>query len=254
MTAALNGMALSHVRPYGSTFFVFTDYLRPSLRLAALMHLPIILALTHDSIGLGEDGPTHQPIEHLASVRAIPNVVLIRPADANEAAAAWRVTMPITDRPVVLVLSRQNLPTIDRAKYAPAAGLARGAYVLADAKPGQTPGVILIATGSEVSVTLEAYEKLAAAGVAARLVSMPSWELFDEQDEKYRHEVLPPAVSARLAVEAGVEQGWEKYLGPGGYFIGMTGYGASAPAKDVFKHFGFTVDNIVKQAERLLGK
>jgi transketolase len=253
MASSLNGMSLSFVRPFGATFFVFTDYLRPSLRLSGIMHLPVIYIMTHDSIGLGEDGPTHQPIEHLAAVRAIPNVVLIRPGDANEALEAWRAIMPMTNRPVVLVLSRQNLPTLDRTKFAPAAGTARGAYTLADA-PGGTPELILIGTGSEVSLCVQAYEQLTAAGIRARLVSMPSWQLFDEQDEAYRHGVLPPNVSARIAVEAGVEQGWEKYLGPQGKFIGMHGYGASAPAPAVFKNFGFTPENIVAQAKALLGR
>ncbi len=253
MASSLNGMSLSYIRPFGATFFVFTDYLRPSLRLSGIMHLPVIYIMTHDSIGLGEDGPTHQPIEHLAAVRAIPNVVLIRPGDANEALEAWRAIMPITNRPVVLVLSRQNLPTLDRTKFAPAAGTARGAYVLADAAGG-LPELILIGTGSEVSLCVQAHEQLTAAGIRARLVSMPSWQLFDEQDEAYRHGVLPPDVSARIAVEAGVEQGWEKYLGPQGKFIGMHGYGASAPAQAVFKHFGFTPENIVAQAKSLLGR
>ncbi len=253
MASSLNGMSLSYIRPFGATFFVFTDYLRPSLRLSGIMHLPVIYIMTHDSIGLGEDGPTHQPIEHLAAVRAIPNVVLIRPGDANEALEAWRAIMPMNNRPVVLVLSRQNLPTLDRAKFAPAAGTARGAYVLADA-PGGAPELILIGTGSEVSLCVQAHEQLTAAGIRARLVSMPSWQLFDEQDEAYRHSVLPPSVTARIAVEAGVEQGWEKYLGPQGKFIGMHGYGASAPAAAVFKHFGFTPENIVAQAKSLLGR
>jgi transketolase len=254
MAAILNGMALSYIRPFGATFFVFTDYLRPSLRLAAIMRLPVIYILTHDSIGLGEDGPTHQPIEHLAAVRAIPNVLVIRPADANEVVEAWRAIMPVTNRPVTLVLSRQNLPTLDRAKYASAAGLARGAYVLAEAQRGATPELILMGTGSEVSLCVQAYEQLVAAGIRARVVSMPCWQLFEEQDEAYRHGVLPPAVTARIAVEAGVEQGWDKYLGLAGRFIGMTGYGASAPAGDVFKHFGFTPENIVAQAKSLLGR
>jgi transketolase len=252
MAAALNGMALSYVRPFGATFFVFSDYLRPSMRLSALMQLPVIYVYTHDSIGLGEDGPTHQPIEHLAAVRAIPGLLVLRPADANEVAEAWRVIMPLKKQPAALVLTRQNLPTIDRAKYAPATGLARGAYVLADAQAA--PELVLIGTGSEVTLCLEAYERLKADGVRARVVSMPSWELFDAQDEAYRSSVLPPSVTARLAVEAGIEQGWEKYLGPGGRFIGMKSFGASAPGGALFAHFGFTVANVVKQAKELLGK
>ncbi len=254
MAAALNGMSLSYVRPFGSTFFVFTDYLRPSMRLSALMHLPVIYIFTHDSIGLGEDGPTHQPIEHLAAARAIPNLLLIRPGDANEATEAWRVIMPLKSRPVALVLTRQNLPTLDRTKYAAASGLARGAYVMADAKPGTTPQLILIGTGSEVPLCAQAYETLAAEGIAVRLVSMPCWQLFDEQDESYRNSVLPPAVTARMAVETGVEQGWEKYLGPKGRFLGMSGYGASAPVAAVMKHFGFTPENVVAKAKELLAR
>jgi transketolase len=254
MAAALNGMSLSYVRPFGATFFVFTDYLRPSMRLSALMRLPVIYVLTHDSIGLGEDGPTHQPIEHLAAVRAIRGLVVIRPADANEVAQAWRAIMPLKDRPVALVLTRQNVPTLDRTKYAAASGLVRGAYVLADSGAGAQSELILIGTGSEVSLCVQAYEQLCAEGVRARVVSMPSWELFEQQDEAYRHSVLPPAVTARVAVEAGVEQGWEEYLGPSGRFIGMTGYGASAPGAALMKHFGFTKENVVAQAKALLGK
>ncbi len=252
MAAALNGMALSYVRAFGATFFVFSDYLRPSMRLSALAHLPAIYIFTHDSIGVGEDGPTHQPIEHLAAARAIPNLLTIRPADANEVTEAWRVIMPLTNRPVALVLTRQNLPTLDRTKYAAASGLARGAYVLADVKPGTTPELILIGTGSEVSLCVEAYEQLVAAGVRARVVSMPCWELFDEQDEKYRESVLPSAATARLAVEMGIEQGWQKYLGFAGRFVGMTGYGASAPGGVLAKYFGFTTENVVAQAKKLL--
>ncbi len=252
MAAALNGMALSYLRPFGATFFVFTDYMRPSMRLAALMRLPVIYVLTHDSIGLGEDGPTHQAVEQLAAVRAIPNMLLIRPADANEVAESWRVIMPLENRPVSLVLSRQNLPTLDRTKYASAAGLARGAYIMAEAEKGALPELILIGTGSEVSLCVAAYERLLAEGVRARLVSMPSWQLFDEQDEAYRASVLPPLVTARIAVEAGVEQGWERDLGPQGHFIGMHTFGASAPSSAAFRHFGFTADNIVAQARQLL--
>jgi transketolase len=253
MAATLNGMSLSYVRPFGATFFVFSDYLRPSMRLSALMGLPVIYIFTHDSIGLGEDGPTHQPVEHLAAARAIPNLLVMRPGDANEVTEAWRSIMPLTNRPVALVLSRQNLPTLDRVKYAPAAGAARGGYVLADA-PGAQPELILIGTGSELSLCIEAYERLVAEGIQARVVSMPCWELFDEQDVEYCNRVLPPTVTARLAVEAGIGQGWERYLGDRGRFIGMTGFGASAPGGVLMRHFGFTADNIVAQVKDLLGK
>jgi transketolase len=251
MAAASNGMSLCGLRPYAATFFVFTDYMRPSMRLAALMGLPIVYILTHDSIGLGEDGPTHQPIEHLAALRAIPKLLVIRPADANEVAEAYRVILPLKDRPAALILTRQGLPTLDRTKYAPAEGLRRGAYVLADAPSGK-PEVILIGTGSEVSLCVGAYEKLLAEGIAARVVSLPCWELFDAQSAEYRDAVLPPAVRRRLAVELGVKQGWEKYLGPAGGFLGLCGFGASAPAGALMKHFGFTVENVVAAAKRLL--
>jgi transketolase len=252
MAAAANGMALSHLRPYGATFFVFYDYCKPSVRLAALSHLNPIFIFTHDSIGLGEDGPTHQPIEHLAAARAVPNLVTLRPGDANEVAEAWRAIMPLKDRPVAFVLTRQNLPTLDRTKYAPAAGVAKGAYVLADAAGGK-PQVILMATGSELSLAVEAYEKLKAEGVKTRLVSMPSWELFEMQDEKYRASVFPSDVTARVAVEAAAKFGWERYLGFKGRFVGMTGYGASAPASALYKHFGITVDAVVAAAKAAMG-
>lgn len=252
MGAICNGMNLCGLRAYGATFFVFTDYMRPSIRLAALMGLPVFYIFTHDSIGVGEDGPTHQPIEHLAALRTIPNLLTIRPCDANEVAEAYRVILPLGNQPAALVLTRQNLPTLDRAKYAPAAGLARGAYVLADAPDGR-PEVILIGTGSEVSLCLGAYEKLSAEGVKARVVSMPCWQLFDAQPAEYRAAVLPPAVTPRVAVELGVQQGWERYLGPRGQFIGMCGFGASAPAGVLLKHFGFTVENVVAAAKKLCG-
>jgi transketolase len=251
MAAALNGMALSYVRPYGATFFVFSDYLRPSMRLSALMHLGVIYVFTHDSIGLGEDGPTHQPIAQLAAARAIPNLCVVRPADANEVAAAWRAIMPLTDRPAALVLTRQNLPTLDRSKYAAASGLARGAYVLADAQKGP-PEVILIGTGSEVSLCVEAYEQLTTEGVRARVVSMPCWEWFDEQDAKYREGVLPSSVTARVAVEAAAGLGWERYIGTSGRFIGMSTFGASAPGAALFKHFGITAESVIAAAKELL--
>jgi transketolase len=253
MAAAINGMALSFVRPYGSTFFVFTDYCKPSIRLSAIMQLPSIWIFTHDSIGVGEDGPTHQPIEHLAAMRGIPHLITLRPGDANEVAEAWRVIMQLENRPVCLVLTRQNLPTVDRTKFASAAGVARGAYVLADAAGGK-PDVILMGTGSEVSVCVDAYEQLKQAGINARVVSMPSWELFEQQDAAYRDQVLPPEVEARIAVEAGIQQGWDRYLGRRGRFIGMSSYGASAPAALLFKHFGIVPDHVVATAKELLGK
>lgn len=249
MAAACNGMSLCGLRPFGATFFVFADYMRPAMRLAALMGLPVFYVLTHDSIGVGEDGPTHQPIEHLASLRAIPNLLVIRPADANEVAEAYRVILSRKDRPSVLVLTRQNLPTLDRAKYASAEGVRRGGYVLADAPDGK-PDVILIGTGSEVSLCLGAYERLVADGVNARVVSLPCWELFDAQPAEYRDSVLPPKVTRRVAVELGVKQGWEKYLGPDGQFVGMCGFGASAPVSVLLKHYGFTVEQIVAAAKK----
>ena len=248
MGTVCNGLSLCGLRAYGATFFVFTDYMRPSIRLAAIMGLPVFYVFTHDSIGVGEDGPTHQPIEHLAALRAIPNLLVIRPADANEVAEAYKVILPLTSQPAALVLTRQNLPTVDRTKYAAAEGLRRGGYVLADAPDGR-PEVILIGTGSEVSLCLAAYEQLFAEGVKARVVSMPCWELFDAQPAEYRDAVLPPAVTRRVAVELGVKQGWEKYIGPRGQFVGMCGFGASAPVGVLLKHFGFTVENVVAAAK-----
>lgn len=252
MAAAANGMSLAGVRPYVGTFFIFSDYLRPSLRLAAIMHRPVLYVFTHDSIGLGEDGTTHQPVEHLAACRAIPRLIVIRPGDANEVAQAYRVALPTGDRPVALVLTRQGVPTLDRTKYASAAGLAKGAYVLADANNGQ-PEVILIGTGSELSLAVEAYETLTADGVKARVVSMPSWELFDAQDEAYRQSVLPAGVTARVAVEAGVRQGWDKYIGTAGRFVGLSDFGLSAPYKDLYSHFGITAERVVEEAKAALG-
>jgi transketolase len=248
MGAILNGMAHCKLRPFGSTFLVFSDYMRPPIRLAALMEVPTIFVFTHDSIGLGEDGPTHQPVEHLAALRAIPGLVVIRPADANEAAEAWRVIMGLGHEPVALVLSRQDLPTIDRDACAPARGLSRGAYVLADAEGGE-PDLVLIASGSEVALCLEAYQRLTADGVAARVVSMPSWELFERQDGEYRDSVFPPSVRARVAVEQAVRQGWERYVGASGGVLCMESFGASAPLEDVEEHFGFTVENVVALAK-----
>jgi transketolase len=248
MGSIINGMVLSGLRAYGATFFVFSDYMRPPIRLAALMGLPVIYVFTHDSIGVGEDGPTHQPVEHLAALRAIPHLLVVRPADANEVSEAYKIAMIEKQRPTALVLTRQNLPTFDRTKVAPADGVRKGGYILADAADGK-PDVILIATGSEVSLCLTAYEKLTAEGVKARVVSIPCWELFDEQPAEYRDAVLPPTVPGRVGVELGIKQGWEKYIGPSGKFIGMNGFGASAPFEVVLKHFGVTVENIVAAAK-----
>ncbi len=251
MGSAMNGMALSGLRPFGATFLIFSDYVRPAIRLSAIMGLPVLYVFTHDSLGVGEDGPTHQPIEHLAALRAIPQLITMRPGDANETVEAYRAVLQIKNHPTAFALTRQNLPTLDRTKYASAAGVARGAYVLADAEGGQ-PQLLLLATGSEVSLAVEAYEKLKAEGIKARVVSMPSFELFEMQDAAYRASVLPAQVTARVAIEMGIEQGWEKYLGERGRFIGMSGYGASAPGGVLAKHFGFTVDNVVKVAKETL--
>jgi transketolase len=248
MGAACNGLALSYVRPYGSGFLIFSDYSRPTLRLSSIMELPVIYIYTHDSIGVGEDGPTHQPIEHLASLRAIPGMVVLRPADANEVAEAWRVIMGFTHEPVALVLTRQALPTLDRGRYADAAGLRRGAYVLADA-PGGRPDVLLLSTGSEVSLCVEAYERLSADGIHARVISMPSWELFERQDRAYREAVLPSAVTARVSVEQGATLGWHRYVGMEGATIGMKTFGASAPLKALLQKFGFTAEAVVAAAK-----
>ena len=247
MAAICNGMSLSKVRPFGSGFFIFTDYCRPSIRLSAFMELPVIYIFTHDSIGVGEDGPTHQPVEQLASLRAIPNLLTIRPGDANEVAEAWRVILPLQHDPVMLVLSRQNLPTLDRTRYAPASGLAKGAYVLADPPQG-APEVLLLATGSEVGLCVTAYEELTKRGVKARVVSMPCWELFERQPQAYRDQVLPPAITARVAVEQASTLGWAHYTGLTGAIIGMRTFGASAPLKDVQKKFGFEPEAVVEAA------
>ena len=244
MGAILSGMALSKVRPYGSGFLIFSDYGRPAIRLAALMGIPVIYVFTHDSIGVGEDGPTHQPIEQVASLRAIPGLITIRPGDANEVVEAWRVIMQLQRQPVVLALTRQAVPTLDRTRYASAAGLAKGAYVLADASDGN-PDVLLLTSGSEVSLCVEAYEQLKGEGMKARVVSMPSWELFEQQSQAYRDSVIPPGVTARVSVEQATTFGWSQYVGLKGTSIGMHAYGASAPAKDVIKHFGFTVERVV---------
>jgi len=253
MGAVLNGLALSDLRAYGSTFLIFSDYMKPPMRLAALMRQPVIYVFTHDSIGLGEDGPTHQAVEQLLSLRGVPGMITLRPADANEVTEAWRVIGELTDQPASLVLTRQALPTFDRQAYAPAAGLAKGAYVMADAQAG-VPEVILIGTGSEVQLCVQAYEALKQDGVAARVVSMPSWELFEAQDEAYRDSVLPPNVSARVSVEAGSVVGWDRYAGATGAKIGMHGFGASAPIKDVMTKFGFTLENVLAAARQQMAR
>jgi transketolase len=247
MGAILNGMSLIKVRPFGSGFLIFSDYGRAPIRLAAIMELPVIYVFTHDSIGVGEDGPTHQPIEQLPSLRAIPGLIVIRPADANEVVEAWRVIMQLHHEPSVLVLTRQDLPTLDRSKYAPASGLAKGAYILADAPDGQ-PEVLLLATGSEVSLCVEAYEMLKAQGIKARVVSMPSWELFDDQDQAYRDQVIPPTVTARVSVEQASAFGWARYVGEHGESIAMRSFGASAPLKDLQREFGFTAERVAEVA------
>ncbi len=251
MTAILNGLSLSKIRPYGSGFLIFSDYARPAIRLGAMMELPVILIFTHDSIGVGEDGPTHQPVEQMVSLRTVPGLIVLRPADANEVVEAWRVIMQFRRRPVALILSRQNLPTLDRTKYAPAAGLAKGAYVLADPSDGR-PDIILIGTGSEVALCLKAAQALDKEGVRARVVSMPSWELFEQQEPDYRDAILPPDLKARVSVEQGVTLGWDRYVGPEGRAIGMTTFGASAPYQDVQRKFGFTVENVVGTARDVL--
>lgn len=246
MGAIANGMALSYLRPYTSTFLVFSDYMKPPIRLAAIMELPVVFVFTHDSIGVGEDGPTHQPIEHLTQLRATPGLLTLRPGDANETLEAWKIALAQTHRPTCVVLSRQNLPTLDRTKYAAATGTSRGAYVLAGA---DKPQVILMATGSEVSLAVEAYEQLKTEGVAAQVVSMPSWELFEEQDQAYRDSVLPPAVKARLVVEQAGPLGWDRYVGQTGAKVVMNSFGASAPLAKLQAQFGFTLQNVVKLAK-----
>jgi transketolase len=253
MGAMVNGMALSKIRAYGSTFLIFSDYMKMPIRLSAMMEIPSLWIFTHDSIGVGEDGPTHQPIEQLITLRAVPGLMTLRPADANEVIEAWKVIMKQTKEAVALILTRQTLPTFDRTKYASAAGVARGAYIMADAEGGK-PQVILMATGSEVYLCIDAYEKLKAEGVRARVVSMPSWDLFEHQDQSYRDEVLPPDVTARVSVEMASTFGWAKYTGPKGRIIGMHTFGASAPLKDLQKKFGFTTDAVLQAAREVLGK
>jgi len=253
MAAIVNGLALSKVRAFGATFFIFSDYARPAIRLSALMELPSLFVFTHDAMGDGEDGPTHQPIEQLVSLRAIPGLVTLRPGDANEVVEAYRYVMQLRHQPAVLVLSRQPLPTLDRGTYAPAAGVARGAYVLAD-PPGGNPEVILLASGSEVSLAVEAHEKLLAEGIRSRVVSMPSWEIFEQQTQEYRDSVLPPTVKARVAVEQASTLGWERYVGSSGHVIGMRTFGASAPLKALQEKFGFEPDRVAAAAKEQLGK
>jgi transketolase len=254
MGAIVNGLAAhGGTVPYGSTFLIFSDYMRPPIRLAALMGLHIVHVFTHDSIALGEDGPTHQPVEQLAGLRAVPNLTVIRPCDANETAVAWRVALQTRDRPVVLVLTRQDVPVLDRSRYAPADGLRRGAYVLAD-PPNGKPELILIASGSEVALIAGAAERLQAEGIAVRCVSMPSWELFDAIPQPERDVVLPPSVGARLAIEAGVAQGWHRYVGDAGDVLSIEAFGASAPGNETLENYGFTVDNVCTRARRVMGR
>jgi transketolase len=253
MGAVVNGLSLSKVRAFGSTFLIFSDYARPAIRLSAIMEIPTIQVFTHDSIGVGEDGPTHQPIEQLASLRSIPGLITVRPADANEVVEAWRVIMRLQHQPATLVLSRQAIPIFDRSRYASASGVARGAYVLADSEDGK-PDLILLASGSEVSLCVEAFERLTSEGIRARVVSMPSWELFEQQDESYRDGVLPPEVTARVSVEQASTFGWARYVGRTGASIGMKTFGASAPLKELQKKFGFTVDHVVEAARGQLAR
>jgi transketolase len=251
MGAILNGLSLSKIRPFGSGFLIFSDYGRAAIRLSALMEIPVIHIFTHDSIGVGEDGPTHQPVEHLASLRAIPGLVTLRPGDANEVVEAYRYIMQLRHQPAALVLSRQALPTLDRTKYAPASGVAQGAYVLADA-PGGKPEVVLIASGSEVPLAVEAHEKLLSEGIRSRVVSMPSWDIFDHQSEEYRDSVLPPHVKARVTIEQASTFGWERYTGFEGRIIGMKTFGASAPLKELQRRFGFEPNLVVAAAKQLI--
>ena len=253
MAAIVNGLSLSKLRAYGATFLVFSDYARPAIRLSAIMELPTIFVFTHDAMGDGEDGPTHQPVEHLISLRAIPGLVVLRPGDANEVVEAYRYVLQLRHQPAAIALSRQALPTFDRSKYASAAGVARGAYVMADAN-GSPPEIILIASGSEVSLAVEAHEALASRGIRSRVVSMPSWDIFEHQPASYREEVLPASVKARIAIEQGSVLGWDRYVGPGGRVIGMKTFGASAPLKELQRKFGFEPERVVAAAMELLGR
>jgi transketolase len=251
--ALCNGLSLTKLRPLWSTYLTFSDYAKPAIRLSALMELPVVHVFTHDSIGLGEDGPTHQPVEHLAGLRAIPGLDVIRPCDANEVAEAWRAALDRTHQPVALVLTRQDVPVLDRSRYASAEGLRRGAYVLADPDEGE-PEVILIATGSEVALAVGAHERLSSEGVRSRVVSLPCWELFERQDEAYREQVLPPAITARVSVEEASTLGWDRFVGPQGATIGMHTFGSSAPLKDVQTKFGFTPDKVAETAKEVLAR
>jgi transketolase len=253
MAAVVNGMSLSKLRAFGATYFIFSDYARPAIRLSALMEIPTIMVFSHDAMGDGEDGPTHQPVEQLISLRAVPGLMLLRPADANEVVEAYRVVMQLRHQPALIVVSRQPLPTFDRTKYASAAGVARGAYVMADA-PGGKPEIILIGTGSEVAVVIGAHEELTSQGIRSRVVSMPSWDIFEHQPRSYRDSVLPPDVTARIAVEQGSVLGWDRYVGPAGKVIGMGTFGASAPLKELLRHFGFEPDRVVSAAREMLGR
>jgi len=253
MAALVNGMTLSRLRAFGATFFIFSDYARPAIRLSALMELPTLFIFTHDAMGDGEDGPTHQPVEQLASLRAIPGLTVLRPGDANEVVEAFRHVMQLRHRPALIALSRQALPTLDRRRYAPADGVSRGAYVLADA-PGSAPEVILIATGSELSLAIRAHEGLLAEGVRSRVVSMPSWDLFEQQPCAYRERVLPPSVTARIVIEQASTFGWERYVGSRGQIIGMHTFGASAPLKELDRRFGFEPESVIAAAKSLLAE
>jgi transketolase len=253
MAAAVNGLSLSKLRSYGATFFIFSDYARPAMRLAALMEIPSLFIFTHDAMSDAEDGPTHQPVEHLASLRAIPGLITLRPADANEVVEAYRYIMQLRHQPAVLVLSRQALPTLDRSKYAPASRVSYGAYILADA-PGGKPEAIIIASGSEVDLAVQAHETLLADGIHSRIVSMPSWEIFEQQSEDYQISVLPPDVKVRVAVEQASSFGWERYVKDAGTVIGMRTFGASAPLKELQRKFGFEPDRVVQEVKRQLGK
>jgi transketolase len=253
MAAIVNGLSLSKLRAFGATFFIFSDYARPAIRLSALMELPGIFVFTHEAMSDGEDGPTHQPVEHLASFRAVPGLITLRPADANEVVEAYRYIMQVRHQPTVLALSRQAFPTLDREKYAPASGVAKGAYVLAET-PGGNPEVILIASGGEVNLAVDVHEKLVAEGVRSRVVSMPSWEIFDHQTQEYRDSVLPPKVTARVAVEQASTFGWERYVGSAGRIIGMKTFGASAPLKELQRKFGFEPGRVAAVAKELLGR
>jgi transketolase len=253
MAAIVNGMSLSKLRPFGATYFIFSDYARPAMRLSALMELPTLMVFSHDAMGDGEDGPTHQPVEQLISLRAVPGLMLLRPADANEVVEAYRVVMQLRHQPAVVVVSRQPLPTFDRTKYASAAGVARGAYVMADAAGG-TPEIILIGSGSEVALVVGAHEVLTSQGIRSRVVSMPSWDILEHQPQSYRDSVLPPKVTARIAVEQGSVLGWDRYVGPAGKVIGMRTFGASAPLKELLRNFGFEPERVVATARELLGR